>query len=293
MEGSTQESGGWWKREYWNLLPVAIVILLVAVYFMSKPVTDVEYHSGIKFVTEMPIEKLRQERYDYIALYNTTATKAELTCKFGLSAISTPDLRGYKVSVEEGDTGVYLGLQEASIKGATQTDILDACHAFMCVREDIDCVSFDSLRWFIRNSDSMSVILDPESGLGGGRAYSELIGALSFIQSKRIDKNLDGQLSQDEIDANEYFIYPFVIENGSCVPQPFHNLVENWSVDNETYDCGNISPAITVKLADVNSITLADGKLSISGDDEALHAGGIIVRDTISPDWIRRVYGFE
>jgi hypothetical protein len=293
MGAEEAEGRGWWRREYWNLLPVAIIVLFAVIYLMSRPQTTTHYVSGVKVVSEIPLEEFQKARYDYIALYNTTVTKAELTCKFGLSAISKPDIRGYRIKIGEGDTGVYLGRREASIKGVGQQEMLDACHAFMCLREGINCSEFSVLRWFVKNADSMSVLLDSDAGMEGGRGYAEVIGVLSFMQSRRVDVNGDGFLNQSEIDANEFFIYPFVMENDTCIPQPFHNLVENWTGGNETYDCGSIAPAIVFQISTEKSIKVDGDRIVLSGDDRALHDEAIILRDTLAPEWIRRIYGFD
>ncbi|MFH1403103.1 MAG: hypothetical protein ABIH11_02410 [Candidatus Altiarchaeota archaeon] len=288
------ESGkGWWRREYWNMLPVLLLVLMALFYFMSRPETTTSYVSGVRIVSEIPMKDFQTPRYEYIALYNTTNSDMELTCKFGLSAISQPSIKGYKINIESGETGVYLGSREAWIRGASQQDLLDSCHAFICAREGIDCPEFSSLRWFIRDAGSMSVILDSKGEMNAGRGYAEIVGVLSFMQSKRVDVNGDGIMNQSEIDANEFFIYPFLMENGTCSPQPFHTLVENWTGGNESYDCAGIAPSIVLEVSDEDSISVEDGRIILRGDDRALHAEAIILRDNLAPEWIRRLYGFK
>ncbi len=293
MVEEDKEEKGWWKKEYWYLFPVILLFIYASVYYLSRPNTTTTYVSGIKVVSEIPLENLASPKYNYIALYNTTETNSELTCKFGLSAISQPNIKGYRIVITEGDTGIYLGQKEAQIKGRNQEELLDACHTFMCMREEIDCPEFSKLRWFALNAETMSIILDKEAGMDGGRGYAELVGVLSYIQSKLVDTNKDGFMEQKEIDANKFFIFPFIMENGSCTPQPFHNLVENWTGGNDSFDCNELDPAIMIKISDEKSIKIDGRRIILSGDDKTLHDESVILRDAIAPDWIRRVYGFK
>ncbi len=289
MASGEAEGGGWAQLALKAVLAAAAVVFVLAVVV---PKNSTEYQvRGIKVVSEIPIERF--ERMDYLAMSNATATPAELTCKFELSAISQPDPRGYVVTVGEGDTGVYLKDKGASIKGATEEELLRACHVFACLRDGVECPDFDEAEAYINGSGSMSLILDERIDAAGGRGYAELMGALSFLQGVRADANRDGTIDQREIDANEFFIYPWFMVNGSCQQQPLNNLIQNWTRRNITADCAKITPAIMVVASNTSAIRVEDGKIVVAGNGDGAHTGAIVLRDIIAPAWIRRLYGFN
>jgi hypothetical protein len=255
---------------------------------MPKPAEESVLY-GVKVTSEMPIERLQGMRY--IALYNTTNSPAELTCKFGLSAISIPSVNGYLIKFEEGEAGIHLGLKSATIRGSTESELLMSCHVFACLRDGIECPNFLLLESFIDNADSISIILDSEVDQAGGRGYAELVGALSFIQSKRADRDGDGILEQAEVDANEFFIYPFIKEGDLCTAQPLNNMIQNWSRTNETVECARIAPSISLVDSDEQKIEATNERVILYGNGDKLHTSAIIVRDHLIPEWIRRVYG--
>jgi hypothetical protein len=250
------------------LAGLAIVLTVLAV--LTKPTTQTTQY-GVKVVSEIPLDRLRGMKN--IALYNTTATPAELTCKFELSSISTPDKRGYVISIQEGDTGLYLKSR--------------------CLRDGINCTQFTEVDSYLKNAQSMSVILDRGVDSTGGRGYAEIVGALSYLQTKKVDVNGDGNVTQAEVDANAFFIYPFIKDGDDCEPQPFNTLIQNWSRTNRTSKCTDIRPAILVVPGNESAMRIVEDQLVISGDGDAIHTSSIILRDEIAPEWIRNIYGFR
>ncbi len=274
-----------------KVLGAILVLLFALAYFIPKPSTQ-QVMYGVKIVSEIPLERLAL--MEYLAMDNDTKTPAELTCKFELSAVSKPDPSGYRVRISEGDYGIYLRQKDADIKGRSQQEILTACHVFACLRDGIECPNFMLLKSLIDGSDSMSVILDEGVGAAGGRGYAEIIGTLSYIQSSKVDTNGNEILEQDEVDANEFFIYPFVRTSEGCLTQPFNNLVQNWSVKKETVNCDRISPAIVIEVSNKSAITVDEGgRIVLSGSDDQIHTAAIILRDVLAPEWIRRIYGYR
>jgi hypothetical protein len=272
-----------------KVLIVLVAALFILAYIVPKQSKETTKY-GVKVSSEIPLEQLREKQY--IGLYNTTATPAELTCKFELSAISKPDIKGYKITIGEGDTGIYLKSKEAAIKGRDQDEILRACHVFACLRDGIECPNFLLLGDFIGNAKSMSVILDNNVDQVGGRGYAEIVGALSYMQTKRADINGDGVLNQSEVDANEFFIYPFIKEGDVCSPQPMNTLIQNWSKTNRTSSCRDISPAIMLTASNESAMRIVGEQLIVTGTGDSIHTSSIILRDFIAPEWIRRMYGF-
>ncbi len=285
------DEGGreWVEKAALGALAVIIVVFALA-YLWPKPTTEYERY-GVRVVSEMPLERL--QAMHYIALYNTTVSASELTCKFELSAISEPSLQGYRIRIDEGDQGLYLGEKEARIRGGSDEEILESCHVFACLREGIECMDFGELEDYFRGADGMSVILDEDAGVKAGRGYAEIMGALSFMQTKRADLNRNEAVEQWEVDENDFFIYPFLMSNGTCRTQPFSTVLQNWSGTNQTYDCSNIGPAVVLRPSNTSSIRLSGGQVVLTGDDDRLHSASVILRDVIAPEWIRRLYGYR
>jgi len=277
-----------------RMLVIIILVsaaILVGAYILNRPSVQTYSVSGVKVTSEIPLSELQKRTY--ISLYNTTKSKAELTCKFELSAISTGDPRGYRIRIEQGDAGIYLGKKEAVIRGSTEQEILNTCHVFACMRDNITCPgNFLEMKMMVEKADSVAVVLDANAGAEGGKGYAEIIGALSYIQASIVDKNRDGIMNQAEIDNNTFFIYPFLKENGSCTQQPLHNLVENLSKSNLSRDC-NMEDAIYLLNSPENRMRLEGARIILSGDSDGLHTESIILRDVLAPGWIRRLYGLE
>jgi hypothetical protein len=287
---SEQGGGGGNSGKIIGAVALIMLFLVVAARLIPAP-TDMTYVHGVKVVSEIPLESLQARRH--IALSDDVSSKAQMTCKFGLSAVSRPDPQGYVVEVGGGDTGIYLGSDSAYIKGASEEDILRACHIFACIRDGIDCPGIDRISGLMGNAASISVIIDEDVGGAGARGYAEIMGALSFYQSRVVDVNRDGIISQAEVDLNDFFIYPFVKSGDMCEAQSFVNAVQNWSGRNETLECSRISPAIVLLRSKNASIRFDSDRIVLEGDDEELHTASVIVRDTIDPSWIRRLYGFD
>ncbi|MBU0762329.1 MAG: hypothetical protein KKD39_04835 [Candidatus Altiarchaeota archaeon] len=273
-----------------SVVAVVLVVLFALAKFTPKPTTE-EIKYGVKIVSEFPLEEMKYRQY--LALSNDTNMAPELTCKFELSGTSTLDPQGYRVDIEEGDYGVYLGVKEAKIKGKTNQEILNACHAFACLKDNINCDVFQNIDEFFNNAKSMSIILDESVADAGGRGYAEIVGALSYLQTKRVDLDKNGVVEQSEVDVNEFFIYPFTMKDGICTPQPYNTIIQNWSRRNETVDCGKIAPAIFMKYSNETQLKVYGSRLVLEGGDEQLHTEAIIVRDIIAPEWIRRIYGYN
>lgn len=267
------------------------VVIIAASYFLTRPAVETYVVSGVTVNSEISQSDLQKRTY--ISLYNTTKSKAELTCKFELSAISVGDIRGYRIKIEHGENSIYLGKQSATISGLSEQDLLKSCHVFACMRDNITCPSdFTAFRQMVDNADSVGIVLDSSAGSDAGRGYAELVGILSYVQAQRVDRNFDGTLDQEEINNNTFFIYPFLKENDTCLMQPFHNLVETINKTNETYSC-NLEDAIYILKSDENKISINGSKIILSGDDTSLHTESIILRDSLAPEWILTVYNLQ
>ncbi|HHQ45391.1 MAG TPA: hypothetical protein ENN13_04560 [Candidatus Altiarchaeales archaeon] len=276
---------------------IVVLLILTASYMLYTRSGGVKYEAvvaGVKVSSEIPLEELKEKHY--IALYNTTKIREELTCKFELSALAESHINGYLVKFEAGPQQVYLKKNEALISAGNGAELLASCHAFSCMLSGINCPDdFNKLKWIIDASPDVALILEEQAGASAGRGFAELEGVLSYIQASKVDVNNDGILSQSEVDANTFFIYPYIKsgEDGLCRLQSFHNVVQSTDSSNKSIDCSIIEPAIILEVADYNSISSDGLKIIIRGDGKGLYAGSIIVRDVIAPEWVRRIYGFN
>lgn len=267
-----------------------VAIMIAAVLTPKETTQSIKY--GVKVVSEIPLENL--QRVNMLTINNDSRTNAELTCKFELSAISTPGPSGYQVEVAEGDFGIYIGEKKAVIKGETQNQILTACHAFACLLDGIECPNdFLDIEDFISDKKAVSVILDENVGGAGGRGYAEIIGALSFYQSKNADKDGNGLLTQDEIDKNDFEVYPFLKSGENCLPQPYNNLLQNWNGSDESINCDEIGAQILIQKSDRGVLSASEQRITLEGSNDQIHTMSILLRDIISPEMVRRIYGFK
>ncbi|MCX6695816.1 MAG: hypothetical protein NTU61_05925 [Candidatus Altiarchaeota archaeon] len=290
-EGKGEEQ----ERKIIRVLAIIAVISVAALavgYFMNQPKVEKYSVSGVPVESELTLAEF--QRMYYISLYNTTQSKAELTCKFELSAISSGDPRGYRIKIEEGETGIQLGRTSAVIRGRSDNELLKACHVFACMRDNLTCPQdFAALLWKVEGADSVGIVLDSSAGEEAGRTYAELMGVLGYMQAKHVDKNMDGIFSQDEINNNTFFIYPFLKVNDTCFMQPVHSLVQNLSGSNATYSCDLPDAIYLLPSEEENRLAVEGSKIILSGDGRRIHTAGVILRDSLDPEWILRVYNLQ
>jgi len=70
-------------------------------------------------------------------------------------------------------------------------------------------------------------------------------------------------------------------------------MVQNWSRTNKTSQCENVVPAVIILPANESSIRIAGGQVVVSGSGDSVHSALIILRDIISPDWVRVFHGLN
>ncbi len=272
---------------------IIIAIILVAGYLYTGTGDRYAYRtviSGVKINSEIPLEDVQNLKT--IALLNSS-NNAAITCNFELSAISNSDRNGYLVKIENGKNAVYINPKITYIRGETDDEILNACHAFACLRDGIRCPdNFADIRDIMLNSDQMNLILDSNVTGKGIRAYTEISGALGYLQAIIIDKNKNGAIEPDEIDKNNILICPYLREGDICTLQPCRSIVKILNSTNETRDC-SIEPGIYIQISDNNEIRIDGKKIILLGDEEHIHTEAIIVRDVLSPKWIRVMYGLD
>jgi len=271
----------------------ALVVLLSQLntqnYTYNTEVAGVAVHS------QVPLSDIQNIRN--IALYNNT-DKAALTCNFELAALTTRDATGYKVLVERGDAGLFILKNRAIIRGKTDDDIIHACNVFSCLQQGIECSSgIWNLSALILEKKQINVMLDKNLRGSAMRGYGDVLGALGYIQAGSVkyeDVNNDGKIDKKDIEVNLIKIFPHIKDGNSCAIQPITtNFQKLNETDNETFECDKLWPAIVFMKSNVSRIYYEGGQLIVAGDDERVGSGAIIVRDALSPEFIRKYYNLD
>ncbi len=276
------------------------VFLLVAtsaisIYTRMQPVTyqNTSMVAGIIVYSQIPLAQLQY--LQNIALFNNT-NKAATTCNFEISAISNKDRAGYMVFIEEGEQGVYIQRNRAYIRGMTDKEILKACNVFCCIKEGIECSpDLWNIRDIILKEKKINIVLDNELSGSAMRGYGDILAALGYIQGEHImiDLNGDGRIEKWEIEENLIKIFPHIKNGSICSPQPITTSFQKLNATNETFNCDDLSPAIILLKSDENRIDIRGNRIIISGDDEHVDSASIIIRDVISPEFIRSLYRID
>jgi hypothetical protein len=251
--------------------------------------------SNIPVYSQIPLEDL--QKWERIALFRND-NKGATTCNFEIAAISIPDKKGYRVNIKKGPESLYIRRKSAEIRGSNEEEILDSCHVFACLLSGVKCPeNFQELRRKIPQENRMNLVLDTRLGSNGIRAYTEILGVLGFIQAKLVDIDKDKKFSDAEKLMNKVFIYPYMKNGSECGLQPFKNLVQGMIESNESINCDEISSGIFILKSEdegvKNEITVKNNKILLLGDENTIYKEAIILRDIISPKWIRTVYGLS
>ena len=274
---------------------LAVIILsgiAVMAIHLKQPVTY-PYTStvaGVNVHSQIPISEIQYLKN--IALFNNS-NKAATTCNFELSAISTVDRYGYRVFIERGEKGIYVQRNAVYIRGNTDREILQACNVFSCIREGIECPeNLWEIRDIIVNSKRINVILDINLKGPALRGYGDVLGALGYIQGENVlrDINGDGKIERWEVEENLIRIFPHIKEDNECKLQPISTAFQKLNATNETFNCSELHPSIMFTKAEKNAIEVKNGDVIISGDDDHIGSACIILRDVISPEFIRSLY---
>jgi hypothetical protein len=267
-----------------------LLLLAGAVYLFMQPEKPRKIQSvlGVPVYSLIPLEDF--QNMTTIAILNPVG-KAETTCTFEIRAASTLDTRGYMVHLERKPLGVYIEQNGAYIRGESDDELLQACHAFLCLREGISC---DANLMLIKNltlrNNDMVIVIDNRTGGKAGQGYAELLGALGFLQAKRVDTNNNSQIEFDELNKSRIHIYPYIKYGDMCKLQEFKNALQTLNITNDTVACDEINYGIFLMPSPSNGIVIDGRRILIQGDDEHIHIGATIVRDILSPEFIRFYY---
>lgn len=287
------------KEEKTSKTTLIAVLLLAAgallVLFSQLNTQNYTYNTevaGVAVHSQIPLSDIQNIRN--IALYNNT-DKPAITCNFEIAALTTRDATGYKVLVERGDSGLFILKNRAYIRGKTDDDIIHACNIFSCLQQGINCSSgMWEIRDLILEKKQINVMLDKDIRGSAMRGYGDVLGALGYIQAANIvleDVNNDSKINKEDIEASLIKIFPHIKDANSCAIQPITTQYQKLNeTDNETFECDKLWPAIIFMKSNVSRIYFKGGQLIVAGDDERVGSGAIIVRDALSPEFIRSYY---
>ncbi len=272
---------------------VVIVAIAAAAFYAyseyNKP-RLVENVAGVPVYSRIPVDTLTNKTAA-IGLHSYNSG-AETTCNLELSGIlvasgSVPDRKGYDIQLERGPQEIMLDWKGAYIRGETDDELLKACHAFICLREGLDCPKnmMEMKNASLRNRD-MVIALDNRTGNDAIMGFVELEGVLGYLQAQLADTNGDGVLNQTEVSDNKYHIYPYLMNGDTCKLMDFKSAIESLNITNDTTSC-NFRSGIFLEKSNTNAIAIDGMKIMITGDDSHIHTGAVIVRDILAPEWIR------
>jgi len=295
VEDAGVKSGGSSSSSKILLAVFFIVVVFLSYRFFSAQSPAPVYAYGVKVVSDKPLGEYTSAIQSKGLTLLDTELRGGITCNFELLAALPRSLSGYRISVEEGEQGIFLYEKEGFIKGMSEREVVTACNAFVCIAGNITCPSsVADLGKVFSNVDELNIVLDSNGGQSGGMAYAELLGVLGFMQAKKIDVNKDNVISDFELNnmsGNFIAIRPYLKYNNTCRPQPLNNLVERFTPDeNLTVECSLLSETIFVLNSSENKIVVEDSNIYIYGDESHVYPEAVIVRDALAPDWVRALY---
>jgi len=256
----TEKSGDMWKIAIFFL----IVGLILGYYYLQKINVHITTIYGVEVNSDTPVTEI--SKWDYIALYNNTNVAAT-TCNFELIGIKPLSLKGHKILIEQGKNGIYIRSGNAYIRGEDDLKILNSCHVFACLLNDIKCPDdFSILRWAALNMNRINLVIDESIYGKSAQGIIELQYALGAIQA---------------MTNSEENIY--LKNESSCTLKIIRNITGLPKIMNETRDC-NIIPRIYIGYSDKNQILVDKGNIFVYGNDDHLYNELVIVRDVLAPD---------
>ncbi|MFZ2456320.1 MAG: hypothetical protein WAX07_07575 [Candidatus Altiarchaeia archaeon] len=272
---------------------IVTVIIAAAAYYLyleSEKPRYVKNVAGVQVYSRYPLEGLANKT-SAIGLH-TYSAGAETTCNLELSGVlvaggAVPDRKGYDIQLERAPQEIFLDRKGAYIRGETDDELLAACHAFICIREGLDCPkNLMEIKNVTQKNRDMVIVLDNRTGRDAVIGFVELEGVLGYLQAQYADTNGDGTLNQTEVSNNKYHIYPYLMNGDTCKLMDFKSAIEELNITNDTAPC-EFRSGIFLQKAKTNGIAIDGQKIMITGDDAGIHTGAVIVRDILAPEWIR------
>lgn len=212
---------------------------------------------------------------------------AATICNLELSAVSDVKEFGYRVLIESGNKGIYIGNSETYIRGDNYDEILMACHSFICLNKGINCSEdmYKIVGAIIKKRVANVIIGENISG-AGLRGYAEIMGALGYLQAAQLrDLNRDSIIDKNETRKTLILILPYIQNGTKCDLKPITTRLQKYNQTNTSVDCYIVTPSIRLVKSDKRAIRFENGDLILEGSDEDLNTESIIVRDIIAPEF--------
>ncbi|MBN2250758.1 MAG: hypothetical protein JW724_01615 [Candidatus Altiarchaeota archaeon] len=264
-----------------------IVIIAALAFHMLQDADKPRYLTkvaGVEVYSSISLERFMEK--NTVALY-TTGDKAATTCNFEIRAVSNLDVSGYRIYPERKPLEIVLDRQDAYIRGESDEDLLKACHAFICLREGIECPSnIMDIKNITLKRNEMILVIDNQSYGKAIQGFTEISGALGFLQAQLVDADKNGVVTEEEVNESKIHIFPYIMEGDTCNLQPFQDALQITNITNATTEC-DFKWGIYITPSRKNAITIDGMKILISGDENHIYAASVIVRDILSPEYIR------
>jgi len=278
-----------------NRKAVILVVLALAVFIATllarqptQPPEVAEYNysasvAGVSVNSTSPFDEIGA--WDDLALWETE-DPTEVACSLQFISITRPpQYMQYLIEYSDEFDGVRINPPKALVGGTTPAGKLASCHALSCVIAGVECP--DDLfmaQAVMLNPVNYNIILPANASAPAGRAYSELVGAVSFLQAKAADLDGDGKLSDGEIIASKVVIRPYFKAGDSCTLMGLNNLIQKLPASNQSISCSSLT-GFFIEESNVNEIILDGPKVTLRGDEDTIQKEAIILGNIIAPEW--------
>ena len=230
---------------------------------------------GIEVKSKFPLESL--QNFKAIALLNSSDA-AITSCNYELSTISSPVRRGYLVSVEKDNPGIYITEDGAWVRGRNSGEILSACHAFACLREGIECPDgLLDIPQILAGQEELNLVID---GALGEKSFQKGIITIGYA--------LGTLQSQTGAPVNTW------LRNGdTCFLATVLNstgLFKSNITGNSS--CDSID-GIHMLDSGQGEIRIDGDRITLEGSDSQVYAETVIVQNILAPDLRERLMGLN
>ena len=288
MEDETENTEGEKSISKTFIIGLILICSVIAIsLFLNLNSQGYKYQTevvGVPVYSRIPLEDFRRINVFFL---KKNPDRAATICNLELSAVSDIKEFGYRVLIESGNKGIYIGNSETYIRGDNYDEILEACHSFVCLNKGINC-SDDMYRVVdgIIKKRVANVIIGENISGAGLRGYAEIMGALGYLQAAQLrDLNRDGIIDNNEVEETLILILPYIQNGTKCDLKPITTKLQRYNQTNMSVDCYIVTPSIRLVKSDRKMIRFENGDLILEGSDEDLNTESIIVRDIIAPDF--------
>ena len=272
---------------------LVISVVAFAIYSYARPASNnggiynyphIAKIAGVDIYSEIPLSEFRA--WNAINLIDSK-NEAVITCNYELSAIYEQMKGSYTVHVEYSGTGgetvgdyvegigvrqpgIYISKDSAYITGNTDGEILNACHAFICLKNDMEC------------PDDFSKIPDV---LMGDHRINEVLD--SQLKGRALEGVVQLGYALGAISVPAKPIYTYMNYGGNWENCSLYAVLNSSGLSGtnstEVYRCDDIS-GIHLMHSNKTGIKIEGDRVILFGDDNAIYVGAIIVRDVLAPD---------